>query len=147
MTTPVADATGPSRQAGTPGTAAHGNEPHAAPAGGPMAPGMLTHQVRRGAHHTGHISHARPSTHPRPSSHPGPSTHVGPTSAHHPHGGRPDGALGNRTLADSGSSRHGDVHAVTPGLRVPLTLLPGLVARTDAADARGRHQDIPLFPG
>ncbi|MFF5843468.1 hypothetical protein ACIP4T_16145 [Streptomyces massasporeus] len=133
------DATGPSRQAGTPG-AAHGNEPYAAPAGGPMAPGIHTHHVRR-ADNTGHISH------PRPSTHPGKPTHVGPTPAHHPPGGRPDGALGNRSLADGGSSRHGDVHAVTPGLRAPLTLVAGLMARTGAADARGSHQDIPLFPG
>ncbi|MFF5311296.1 hypothetical protein [Streptomyces massasporeus] len=136
------DGTGSSRQSGTSGVAAQGNEPHAAPAGGPPAPGIHTHHVRR-AHQTGHISHPRPST----STHPGKPTHVGPTPAHHPSGGRPDGALGNRSLADSGSSRHGDVHAVTPGLRAPLTLVPGLMARTDAADARGSNQDIPLFPG
>ncbi|MFE1946514.1 hypothetical protein [Streptomyces massasporeus] len=105
-----------------------------------MAPAIHTHHVRR-ADDTGHISH------PGPSTHPGKPTHVGPTPAHHPAGGRPDGALGNRSLADGGSSRYGDVHAVTPGLRAPLTLVAGLVARTDAADARGSHQDIPLFPG
>ncbi|WP_189591616.1 hypothetical protein [Streptomyces massasporeus] len=105
-----------------------------------MAPGIHTHHRR--AHNTGYISHSGPSTHP------GKPTHVvGLTPAHHPSSGRPDGALGNRSLADSGSSRHGDVHAVTPCLRAPLTLVPGLVARTDAADARGSHQDIPLFPG
>ncbi|MFG3716560.1 hypothetical protein ACGF8D_01975 [Streptomyces massasporeus] len=147
------DAIAPPRQAGTPGTADHGNRPHAAPAGGPTAPGMHTRHVRRGAHHTGHISHPRPFTHPRPSTHPGPSTrpgssaHVGPTPDEHPPGGRPDGALGNRSLADSGSSRHGDLHAVTPGVRAPLTLVPGLVARTGAAEGRGSHHDIPLFPG
>ncbi|MGC4975919.1 hypothetical protein ACLQ2D_23800 [Streptomyces sp. DT199] len=102
---------------------------------------MHTHHVGRGAHHTSPISH------PRPATHPGSSTHVGPTPDDHPPGGRPDGALGNRSLADSGSSRHGDVHAVTPGLRAPLTLVPGLLARTDAADARGSRRDIPLFPG
>ncbi|MFJ7177005.1 hypothetical protein ACIQXA_11485 [Streptomyces massasporeus] len=100
-----------------------------------MAPGMHTHHVRRGAHHPG------------PSIRPGPSTRLGSTPGDHPPGGRPDGVLGNRSLADSGSSRYGDVHAVTPGLRAPLTLVPGLAARTDAADARGSHQDIPLFPG
>ncbi|MFJ2927454.1 hypothetical protein ACIPIU_20915 [Streptomyces massasporeus] len=105
-----------------------------------MAPGIHTHHVRR-AGNTGHISH------PGPSTHPGKLTRVGSTPAHHLPGGGPDGALGNRSLADSGSSRHGDVNAVTPGLRAPLTLVAGLVARTDATDARGSHQDIPLFPG
>ncbi|NEE21263.1 hypothetical protein G3M58_84240 [Streptomyces sp. SID7499] len=108
---------------------------------------MPPHHVRRGAHHTGHISHPRPSSHPWPSTHPGSSTHVEPTPDDHPPGGRPDGALGNRSLADSGSSRYGDLHAVTPGLRAPLTLVPGLVARIDVADARGSRQDVPLFPG
>ncbi|MBX9366835.1 hypothetical protein K4G64_38100, partial [Streptomyces sp. WAC04114] len=78
---------------------------------------------------------------------PRPSTHVGPTPAQHPPGGRPDGALGNRSLADGGPSRHGDVHAVTPGLRSPLTLVPGDAARTHAAGSQGGHQSIPLFPG
>ncbi|MEV5100628.1 hypothetical protein ACFQ7G_01465 [Streptomyces massasporeus] len=136
-TTPVVDATGPPPQAGTPDTVGKGDEAHAAPATGPMAPGTPTHHVRR-AHHTGHTGHI---------SHPGPSGHLGPTPADHAPGGRPDGVLGNRSLADSGSSRHGDVHAVTPGLRAPLTLVAGLVARTDAADALAGHQDIPLFPG
>ncbi|MFD5738641.1 hypothetical protein ACFXJM_06160 [Streptomyces massasporeus] len=140
------DATGPPPQAGAPDTVGHGDEPHAAPASGPMAPGTPMHHIRR-APDTGRIGHPGPSTHPTPSSHPGPSTHLGPAPADHAPGGRPDGVLGNRSLADSGSSRHGDVHAVTPGLRAPMTVVAGLVTRTDAADARSRHQDIPLFPG
>ncbi|MDQ0715685.1 hypothetical protein QFZ55_005137 [Streptomyces luteogriseus] len=141
-TTPVVDATGARRQAGTPDTAAHGNEPHAAPAG-PMVPGIHTHHTG----HTGHTSHSSDPGHLAQPGRPGPSTHAGPTAAGHPPGGRPGGVLGNRSLADGGSSRHGDAHAVTPGLRVPLTLVAGLVARTDRAGARDSHREIPLFPG
>ncbi|MBB4713112.1 hypothetical protein BJ965_002994 [Streptomyces luteogriseus] len=147
-TTPVADATGPRRQAGTPDTAAHDNEPrandrHAAPAGPMVVPGIHTHHVRH-THATGHPGHSAHLAHP---GHPGPSTHAGPTASDRPPGGRPGGALGNRSLADSGSSRHGDAHAVPPGLRAPLALVAGLVTRTDRAGTRGGHRGIPLFPG
>ncbi|MGW0289742.1 hypothetical protein [Streptomyces tuirus] len=91
-------------------------------------------------------SHSGPS-----SSHPGPSSsHPGPSSSHpglsFAHSG-PSSTHGGPAPADGGPSRHGDVHAVTPGLRVPLTLVAGLVARDEAAEARGSHQDISLFPG
>lgn len=87
---------------------------------------------------TSHLSHP---------GHPGPSTNAGRTPADHSPGGRPDGALGHRSLADSGSSRHGDAHAVTPSLTAPLTLVPHVAARTHAVGTRGSHRDIPLFPG
>ncbi|MFF5572649.1 hypothetical protein [Streptomyces luteogriseus] len=146
----MADATGPRRQAGTPDTAAHdngphendihGNDPHTALAGPSIVPGIHTHHVRH-THATGHPSQ---SLH---LAHPGPSTPSGPTASGRPPGGRPGGALGNRSLADSGSSRHGDAHAVTPGLRAPLALAAGLVTRTDRAGTRGELRGVPLFPG
>ncbi|MFH9986290.1 hypothetical protein [Streptomyces luteogriseus] len=144
----MADAAGPRRQAGTTDTAAHdkdprADDPHAAPAGPMVAPGIHTHHVRH-TYATGHPSHPSHSAHPV---RPGPSTHAGPTASDLPPGGRPGGALGNRSLADSGSSRHGDAHAVTPGLRAPLALEAGLVTRTDRAATRGGHRGIPLFPG
>ncbi|MFE3034564.1 hypothetical protein ACFXKY_23345 [Streptomyces canus] len=59
----------------------------------------------------------------------------------------PGGALGGKSAMDSGSSRHGDAHAVTPDHRAPLRLVPGAAASVDAAGTRDRHRDIPVFPG
>ncbi|MFJ5998250.1 hypothetical protein [Streptomyces sp. NPDC092370] len=105
---------------------------------GPYA--TRAHHVRP-AGHPGRPSHSR---HPRPAS---PSTYPGPAPAGHPSDGRPEGVLGNRVMADSGSSRHGDAHAVTPGRRASLRLVPGAVARTHVAGAMGGQRDSPLFPG
>ncbi|WP_158681097.1 hypothetical protein [Streptomyces viridochromogenes] len=72
-------------------------------------------------------------------------------SAHAPgapaHPDRPDGTLGNRATVDNGAPRHGDAHAVTLSLRVPLRLVPDAAARSHAAGTRDSHRDIPLFPG
>ncbi|WP_030597638.1 hypothetical protein [Streptomyces fulvoviolaceus] len=59
----------------------------------------------------------------------------------------PGGALGNRPAVDNGTSRHGDVHAVTTDHRAPLRLVPGAAAGVSAAGTRDRHRDIPVFPG
>ncbi|CAM5228826.1 hypothetical protein SALBM311S_12945 [Streptomyces alboniger] len=61
--------------------------------------------------------------------------------------GDPDGVLGNAPVVDSGTSRHGDAHAVTPYHRVPLSLMPGSAVRTDAAEIQDRYRDILVFPG
>ncbi|MEU1000550.1 hypothetical protein [Streptomyces tibetensis] len=146
-----------------PYTPLHGTEPRVAPAS-PPTPVIHAHHGRRVDHigHLGHtdrhrnlfthihhadrlsLSHSAQRAHP---SHPRPSTHAGPNRPGHSPGGRPDGVLGNRSVADSGSSRHGDVHAVTPSRWAALGLVPGAVARTDMAGARRTHRGIPLFPG
>ncbi|MEU6176684.1 hypothetical protein [Streptomyces coeruleorubidus] len=102
--------------------------------------------VARGAEHrtdgrTEHVGHTRPADHA------GPSAHVGHGLGGHASAGRPDGTLGNRTAADNGPSRHGDPHAVTLSNRAPLRLLPGVEARSRAADTRDGHRGIPVFPG
>ncbi|MCK8435237.1 hypothetical protein G3I77_20115 [Streptomyces sp. D2-8] len=144
-TTAPTDGTGSPRQAGTPDLLVHGNKPHAAHTG-PILPDSHTHHVRH-ADHLGHLSHFGHPGHPAHLGHPDPSTHTARTPAAHAPGGRPGGALGNRSLADSGSSRHGDVHAVTASLRAPLTLVPGAAARAHVVGTRGGHRDIHLFPG
>ncbi|MBC7273237.1 MAG: hypothetical protein H5T76_31830 [Streptomyces sp.] len=65
----------------------------------------------------------------------------------HAPAGEGDGALGNRSAADSGSSRHGDAYAVTVERRAPVRLLPGAAAVVVADGTRERYRDIPLFPG
>ncbi|WP_157851238.1 MULTISPECIES: hypothetical protein [Streptomyces] len=145
-----ADKTGSPRQPRTSGPAAHGSEPHTIHAG-PMVPGIHAHHVRHlhrrlgHAHHPSHASHQ--PAHAGHPSHPGPSPHAGHPPAGHSPGGRPDGVLGNRSMADSGSSRHGDAHAVTLSLAAPLTLMPGAGAPALAAGTACGHRDIPLFPG
>ncbi|MFJ6564793.1 hypothetical protein ACIQMV_34110 [Streptomyces sp. NPDC091412] len=61
--------------------------------------------------------------------------------------GGPDGVLGDHAAADSGTSRHGDAHAVTVPERAPSRLVPGAAARAAALGARDRHQAVPVFPG
>ncbi|MEU9911870.1 hypothetical protein [Streptomyces sp. NPDC051001] len=56
------------------------------------------------------------------------------------------GALGNRPTADSGSSRHGDAHAVSLNHRAAVRLLAGAAVRADAFETRDRHRDIPVSP-
>ncbi|WP_405766999.1 hypothetical protein OHU34_16700 [Streptomyces sp. NBC_00080] len=59
-----------------------------------------------------------------------------------------DGVLGGGvSVFDGGASRHGDTYAVTPRHRIPLRLVPGGVARSEAADTRDGHRNIPVFPG
>ncbi|MGW0760916.1 hypothetical protein ACWD1Y_31320 [Streptomyces sp. NPDC002814] len=61
-------------------------------------------------------------------------------------GGDPGGALGNRSAADNGASRHGDAHAVALYHRAPLRLVAGAAARHDVGETRDRHPDIPVSP-
>ncbi|MFF9766958.1 hypothetical protein ACIGXF_07815 [Streptomyces sp. NPDC053086] len=82
---------------------------------------------------------AHPATHHTTARGGAPEQHPAPT-------GDPDGVLGKQA-ADGTASRHGDAHAVTPGGRAPVRLLPGTAARVDAPRTRERHRDIPLFPG
>ncbi|MFB6843621.1 hypothetical protein ACFCXS_01910 [Streptomyces sp. NPDC056373] len=147
-----------------PYTPVQGPELQAAPAGPllsvthPYRGGNVSHTGRQShtarhtsrvghAHHADDLSHSVHRAHQAHPSHPRPPSHAGPARAGHSPGGRPDGVLGNRSVADSGSSRHGDAHAVTPGPRAVLGLVPGAVARTDLAGARRTRRDIPLFPG
>ncbi|MCX4813245.1 hypothetical protein OG601_21880 [Streptomyces sp. NBC_01239] len=63
--------------------------------------------------------------------------------------GDPDGALRNQSGVDSGSgsSRHCDAQAVTSEYRVAVRIVPGGVARVDAAETQDRYRDVPVFPG
>ncbi|AXE88083.1 hypothetical protein C1703_24070 [Streptomyces sp. Go-475] len=79
--------------------------------------------------------------------HAGQATRVGHAPVEHGPGGRPDGALGNRAVADNSTPRHGDAHAVTLDHRAPLRLVPGATARSYAAATRDRHRDVSAFPG
>ncbi|MFF9027633.1 hypothetical protein [Streptomyces iakyrus] len=147
-TVPV-DEAAPSRQAGKPDTPVSGHEPHATPAG-PEPHGIHATHLRP-AHPLGHSDHvSRPDrlSHPGRPGHPGSSPHAGrtPVAGHAP-GGRPDGVLGNRSMADSGSSRHGETHAVTPSPWAPLAPGSGVGAGASKAGAGCGHRDIPLFPG
>ncbi|MFJ2232723.1 hypothetical protein [Streptomyces sp. NPDC087859] len=56
------------------------------------------------------------------------------------------GALGSRPTADSGSSRHGDAHAVSLNHRAVVRLVAGAAVRADAFETRDRHRDIPVSP-
>ncbi|MEV6178905.1 hypothetical protein ACIHAR_16125 [Streptomyces sp. NPDC052016] len=75
------------------------------------------------------------------------AAHLGQAPAHRAPAEGPHGALGNAPVADSGSPRHGDAHAVTPYDHVPLRLVPGGAVGTDAAETQDRYRDIPVFPG
>ncbi|MFC9686707.1 hypothetical protein [Streptomyces sp. NPDC056948] len=95
----------------------------------------------------GHADHDR-AHHVRRAAHPGPSASVGGAiPVGHVPGGRPDGTLCNRSMADSGTPRHGDTHAVTLSRRAPLSLVRGVAARSRVAGTRDSHRDIPVFPG
>jgi hypothetical protein len=62
-------------------------------------------------------------------------------------GGQPAGALVNQSLFDTGSPRHGDLHAASFAEDAPFRLVPGGTAATSAAGVRDRHRDINEFPG
>ncbi|MEU3849849.1 hypothetical protein [Streptomyces sp. NPDC029554] len=80
--------------------------------------------------------------------HPGRShDHPGHPPADQAPAERPDGTVGSRSSADSGTPRHGDAHAVTPSRRAPLRLAPGTAARDEATGTRDGRGDVPLFPG
>ncbi|MBT2421413.1 hypothetical protein J7F01_00510 [Streptomyces sp. ISL-22] len=66
--------------------------------------------------------------------------------AHQAQAEHPGGVLGNRSAGDSGSSRHGDAHAVALHQRAPLRLIAGVVVRVDADGIQDRHRDIPVSP-
>ncbi|UXX95052.1 hypothetical protein N7U49_29540 [Streptomyces sp. AD2-2] len=75
-----------------------------------------------------------------------PSVGHAPTR-HQAPAGDPDGTLRNQSGVDSGSSRHCDAQAVTSEYRVAVRIVPGVVARVDAAETRDRYRDVPVFPG
>ncbi|QWB23550.1 MULTISPECIES: hypothetical protein [Streptomyces] len=105
--------------------------------GAPYAP-------RAARDHTAHD----PAHHVRRAARTGPSASAGGVvPVGHVPGGRPDGTLCNRSMADNGTPRHGDTHAVTPSGRAPLGLVRGVAARACVADTRDGHRDIPVFPG
>ncbi|MEU6911983.1 hypothetical protein [Streptomyces olindensis] len=102
-----------------------------------LGSGTAAHGVEHCARRTGQAHH----------DHVGRIGRAGHAPVEHGPGGRPDGALGNRALADNSTPRHGDVHAVTPDDRAPLRLVPGAAARSYAAGPRDRHRDVSAFPG
>lgn len=59
----------------------------------------------------------------------------------------PTGVPAHQSAGDNGGQRHGDAHAVTPHLRVPLRFVPGASAAVTVAKTRDRFRDIPVFPG
>ncbi|MFJ2698699.1 hypothetical protein ACIO5Z_21020 [Streptomyces rochei] len=69
-----------------------------------------------------------------------------PNPAHQAPTGDPDGSLGTGAGADHGTPRHGDAHAVTPHHRIAFRLVPGALARAEAAGTRDRYRDIPVSP-
>ncbi|MER7630078.1 MULTISPECIES: hypothetical protein [Streptomyces rochei group] len=69
-----------------------------------------------------------------------------PDPAHQAPTGDPDGSLGTGAGADHGTPRHGDAHAVTPHHRIAFRLVPGALARAEAAGTRDRYRDIPVSP-
>ncbi|GHA06468.1 hypothetical protein [Streptomyces purpurascens] len=94
-----------------------------------------------------HAGHDR-AHHVRRAAHAGPSASVGGAApVGHVPGGRPDGTLCTRSMADNGTPRHGDAHAVTLSSRAPLSLVRGVAARTCVAGTRDSHRDIPVLPG
>ncbi|GHD11907.1 hypothetical protein GCM10010313_35560 [Streptomyces violarus] len=120
---------------------------------GPVAHGMhgvhgdqyRAIQADRAGH--GDAEHDR-AHHIRRAAHAGPSASVGGADpVGHVPGGRPDGTLCNRSMADNGTPRHGDAHAVTLSSRAPLSLVRGVAARTCVAGTRDSHRDIPVLPG
>ncbi|MFJ7339038.1 hypothetical protein ACIQU3_01825 [Streptomyces sp. NPDC101110] len=131
---------------------AHGCGPPLTEASPAAGPDTTAHHLRRAGHRTSHVIHTSDTSDrgglSRSShrSHPEPATHTGPAPAEHPSGGQPDGVFGNRFVVDGGSSWHGDAPALTVGLPAPLGLVPGVLARTDAAGASDAHRDLSLFP-
>ncbi|MGQ4433736.1 MULTISPECIES: hypothetical protein [unclassified Streptomyces] len=77
-----------------------------------------------------------------------PSSSVGHAPVRHQApAGDPDGAPRNQSGVDTGSSRHCDAQAVTAEYRVAVRIVPGVVARADAAETQDRYRDVPVFPG
>ncbi|MEU0041076.1 hypothetical protein, partial [Streptomyces sp. NPDC006333] len=101
-------------------------------------PAVLGVDVQAGAAHAGpgHDGH-----------HGGRGQAAGPAPARQAPAGDSSGAPGDRPAVDSGVSRHGDAHAVTPDHRAPLRLVSGTSEAVTAAGTRDRYRDIPLFPG
>ncbi|KDN79775.1 hypothetical protein DF19_22040 [Streptomyces olindensis] len=93
------------------------------------------------------VEHRGPRAGQADQDHVGRTARVGHAPVEHGPGGRPDGALGNRALADNSTPRHGDMHAVTLDQRAPLRLVPGAATRSYADGTRDRHRDVSVFPG
>ncbi|WP_405696038.1 hypothetical protein OHA99_14230 [Streptomyces coelicoflavus] len=85
-----------------------------------------------------------PAAHVRP--HPPGIAHTEDAPGRPSPTGDPDGSLGAVSGADQGTSRHGDVRAVTPLHRITFRILPGAPERADAAGVREPYRDIPVSP-
>ncbi|CAM5501091.1 hypothetical protein SAFG77S_05701 [Streptomyces afghaniensis] len=109
--------------------------------------------VRGAPHHAAGLaerpSHIRLTDpgHLRRTNHAGPSDRLGHGPGAHVPADRPGGALGDRSTAHGGTSRHGDAHAVNPSHTAPLRLLPGVAAPSCTAGTRDSRRDVPVFPG
>ncbi|MFI1725768.1 hypothetical protein [Streptomyces sp. NPDC020489] len=57
-----------------------------------------------------------------------------------------DGQLGHRSVADGGSSRHGDAQAVSLNHRAAVRLVAGAADRAEAFETRDRYRDVPVSP-
>ncbi|PWI10948.1 hypothetical protein DIZ27_08800 [Streptomyces sp. NWU339] len=122
---PATDASGPTTRPEVPETATHG--PDAGGTGTGLAVDPLPYDD------TEHRA-----TPPAPPTDPAPTPHAP--------GGSPDGTTGHRSAADHTTPRHGDAHAVTPGHRLRVRLVPGATASTEAAELRDRYRDVPVSP-
>ncbi|MFE5256993.1 hypothetical protein [Streptomyces coelicoflavus] len=85
-----------------------------------------------------------PAAHASP--HPAGVAHTEDAPGHPSPTGDPDGSLGTVSGADQGTSRHGDVRAVTPLHRITFRIVPGAPERADAAGVREPYRDIPVSP-
>ncbi|MFE5599478.1 hypothetical protein ACFQ8O_09840 [Streptomyces coelicoflavus] len=85
-----------------------------------------------------------PAAHARP--HPAGIAHTEYAPGRPEPTGDPDGSLGSVSGADQGTSRHGDVGAVTPLPRITFRIVPGAPERADAAGVREPYRDIPVSP-
>ncbi|WP_405991383.1 hypothetical protein [Streptomyces sp. NBC_00986] len=137
---PVSATPQPSRAAG--GSKAH----RAAAHGHASEPAAASTHVAVSATYgpnAGAVGHAAVVRHtPSPSAGRTPTQRQAPTPT-----GDPNGAQRNQAGVDNGGSRHCDACAVTLGFRVPVRIVPGVVACADAAETRDRYRDVPVFPG
>ncbi|MEU3733955.1 hypothetical protein AB0E81_31870 [Streptomyces sp. NPDC033538] len=103
---------------------------------------QVVEQVVRVAPAAAHVDTHRAEPEPEPAEH-APTEHA---PAHRAPTGNPDGTLGSASGADQGPPRQGDAHALTPHHRIPFRLVPGALARADAAETQDRYRDIPVSP-
>ncbi|MGD6753958.1 hypothetical protein [Streptomyces sp. BH105] len=60
---------------------------------------------------------------------------------------RPDGPSAGASAGDSGSTRHGDLHAAAFGGRAPALLASGATASAGTSPVVDRLREVPEFPG